>query len=999
MAAITMKQLRKSHFTRALAGVSAFSVLAGLLLSSVLVLLQARPVAAQAAGNFKWINAGTIVAGNSVYYDKNPTDTNHEYINTGAGTCSYAPANRNGIPNDKIYVDSVNGGRHYVIDQNAKDEIGRVKCDANPVPMGAENQAAAGIFLYRSGDNLVRYDGTVMFSKVNRSVNVRGTTNGELFLRSGEQNEPCPDVVVHGTNGAFNGWFLFAESESGNYYAEESIISEHYRDLGFDASGDCKRARGEIGAPNHICDGTQEGCIATDGPGGTLMLASDVGGVGDGFPVALGDDAFLIKAGMPDEKDAKVGTPPAQQDNPEDEGPPTACDVSFNFATALGFKWIICPFVNILMSTIAWLEDFLTSQLSTNMDPFKPDSGYHAVWGSFRTLALAIIIIVALVMVIFEATGIEAFSAYTVRTLFTRFGVAVLFIVLSWSILTEVVNLVNIITDGARSLIYSPFAGKLGEGADLTGMASFMLLLLGTGGILALGPWGLLSFVLTAVLSVFLTVMVLVIVHALIYILVMVSPVAIALSVLPNTRKGYEFWKNALSSILIGLIAVAFAMPALDVIAASTYSLEGGSTLNQIIALLLKFMRVFVVLFIFSRIGGALGTITGMVNDRGRGAFDRLKKFRGNTMQQRHQERMDAGGKVFGSNAMAGGYRRVFNAREGGLTSWMTNRSKARYHAFEQQHQAGVQAKRLEQDHGRAAGNDDANQIAAMDGMNRYKFVDAYMAKGHSAEDAEKALAELETGYGAQIGTKSMQATAARALFASNTAFAPNRNARTQEERDANYREMIETATRMVQNGTMSSADAAAMVKSNKSRPDMAGMSFGTLMGQIDTSVQRANDKNYSGEIVNHEEISKLRRTVTAGTAPGALLTQRHEAVSSTAPQIMEDLESTIASGDNKAIQRQVASIAGMYDTVSHAAPQNAGFFADDVMGQSVVYKGETMNVQQLVEKIRGDTSGASQEFDNMRREYKQRYDREAGAMAAAQQLAQPPDQNQPGLW
>lgn len=971
-----MNKLRNLYSTRALTRVAVFGLLTGLLLSVFVSLVpRPQPASAQAEGVFAWVNAGTITAGGRVYFDSNPGDDSHWFVNNAAGTCTYEAGGRSNIPNDRILLRSLNEGTLFIVSQNIKDDRGRVTCEAPGHSVTGTGQRAANYVMYRSGDNLMRSDGTTMFSKINRKVNTEGTTNGEMFIRVGELDEPCPDVVVHGENGGYNGWYIIPAAPSKSHYSDEQNISGQYIALGLEDSGttDCRTAYRELFEPEDADD--------TD-INNTMRLGNSLADNDQIFLRAFNGGAWKMQFSVPDISVAGPpagSTPPAEADGPEDQGPPTACDISFNFATAIGFKWIICPIVNIMMSTIAWLEDFLLSQLTTDTEPLKSDSPYHAVWGSFRTLALGIIIVVALVMVIFEATGVEAFSAYTVRTLFTRFGVAVLFIVLSWSILIEVVNVVNLIIEGARSLIYSPFEGHLPDG-DLNGGAGLMLFLLGTGGILALGPWGLLSFVLTAALSIFITVVVLVIVHAIIYILIMTAPIAIALSVLPNTRKGYEFWKNALISMLVGLIAVAFAMPALDVIAASTYNREDAGTLEQIIALLLKFMRVFIVLFIFSRIGGALGTITGMVNDRSRGAFDRLKKFRENTMRERHQQRME-GGRVFGSEKLGGAYRRTASAKQGGLSP--TRRGRANYEAYWQQQQAALQAKRLENDHGRAAGNDDANKIASQDGMNRSKFIQAYTAlkdkdgnSMYSVADAEKALAEMEVGYGSRIGTKSFQATAWRALSSSNTAYAPPKDPSTVEEADAPYRDIITDAAHQVLNGTMSVADATAVIKSNKSRPDLAGMSFGTLMGQVARTAQRI--QNNEEVAVTHEEIAALQDSVIDGTGHGAVIGQRRESVTGLAPRMLERVQEAINSGDNKRVQRELASLGGKYDAMAQVAPQNAVEMAEKVFGKTVKdRRGNDVTVQQLMEQHRSGLDANMERFDtsewdNMRRDYKQ---------------------------
>lgn len=946
-----MNKLRDLNLKRAFSGISVFVMLVTLFSSVLTVLMSNQTVSAQAPITFEWYNAGTIKAGDITYYDKDPFDKNREFIQAGGSTCSYATSGLNNIPMDKIYLDSNTAGTRFLVDQNKKDAAGRLTCETIASPVTTANDFNAKYKLYRVGDTISSYNNGISFNKTGANINTPNSTGVEVFTRSGEGGERCPDIIVHGVNGDYNGWFIFPMAPKDTENATDAI-SERYADF-IPNSGDCRVAPIEIETEFHIgfaqdkevCEGTDKDNPCTEGvptyPGEYVI------------PPGWGDDGYSIVAGVGTQANAPPAgaPPPGSGTNPEEEAKKTACDISFGFVDYLALKWLMCPIIDIMMSSVEFLENFLISQLLIKTEPLASDQPYHDVWASFRTIALAIIIIVALVMVIFEATGIEAFSAYTMRSLLTRFGVAVLFIVLSWSVLGAVVEIMNGFTNGARELIYSPFDGKLPDN-DLTGGASIMLFMLGTGGILALGPWGLLSFVLTALISIFITVLVLVIVQALLYLIIMTSPIFIALSVLPNTRKGYEFGKGLFAAIVFGTIAVAVAMPALDMMAATMYHQQGGSTLHQIIALIIKFGRVFVVIFIFTKVGGVLGAITGVVSGLGNSAQAGLKNFRGNQVKSRHADVMEGRRKLLGSQKASGLYQHAAGIRDGGLG--LTSKQRANYASAREKRMAGVTHKMLEEDHGRAAGNDDATAIAMQGNMNRQKFIAAYQAKtGQTAAEAEKALSELETGFGAKIGTRAMEAASFKAHAASNTGYKPNANATTDAQRDAHYQQMLTDAGRMVNNGTMSAADAAAALKANKNRPDMAGMSFGKLLPAID----KAATNLQSGQAAaDHTTIKDLRQSVLDGSQPGALIGARHEAVTSMSHQMFENLQAAYISKDSEAISRELAAIAGRYDVMAHAAPQNAEIMAKTVLSQNIRdQNGNIVTVRQAVEARRGD--------------------------------------------
>lgn len=678
-----MKKLPTFSLKRTVAGVTTLAVLLGLFMSAINVFIATKQASAQQATDstvFSWVNAGTIVSNGATYFNTDITSSS-DWKNTAAGDCTYQGKTVSNdlirIPNGEKPADiqwhrNFNVGTRYQVDPKAVDAANNPTCAAKPqVQMTGANVFKAEVLFYQDGDTIYSYDAAHSYTKTKHVDTSDG--GADIYLQNDELSDPCPTVIVHGAPGIpephqdyGTDWFIFPMSTKDEH--DGVALSEKYGRLGFpNANDNCR---------------VDEGILKRLRYGGTTGADGGVDGdlkVYNGFTIMFGDDAYKINAGV-GTKDANgppAGTTPpgASGDNANGPVKKTVCDQSFGKVGFVSLKWFLCPVVDFILSTVQTLEDFLVTQLNVAVDPPLASNGYyHKIWASLRTIALAIIVIVALVMVTFEAAGIEAFSAYTMRSLLARFGVAVLMIVLSWSVLREVTQVVNWITEGARTLIYAPFTDASLGGKGLETGSAYILAALGGVAMIALGPWGLLSFALTAVLSIGLTLLVLVLVHAMVYILIMFSPVAIALSVLPNTRKGYEFWKNALISLYIGLIAVAFAMPAIDVIAESTYNLKDGSTatiINQIVALLLKFMRVFLVLFIFSRVGGVLGTLTGMVNDRSRGAFDRLKNFRGNTMKSRAAKM--ATGDLYKGRTPLG---KAFNATTRGVTAFAHSDNK-----------------------------------------------------------------------------------------------------------------------------------------------------------------------------------------------------------------------------------------------------------------------------------------------------------------------------------
>ncbi len=318
----------------------------------------------------------------------------------------------------------------------------------------------------------------------------------------------------------------------------------------------------------------------------------------------------------------------------------TGCEASGILA------WLACPMTTAITTAADKLDTMINTLLTVNTrtlfcvdksgtqckdatdENVSSSKAYYKAWSSFRTIALGLIIIASLVVIISTAFGYEILDAYTIRKVLPRILIAVIFITLSWSVLDFLITLTNDVGNGIRSLIYQPF---LDSGMEKTNINSFLDYGLGallTGvGLLTLTPLGLLSFVVTALLAVLIAFFVLVLRELTIIMLVLLAPIAIACLVLPNTRKVWQLWQNTLTAMLVVFPIISAMIAAGRVFSVTTYT-NDGDVINQVIALVAYILPYFLIPFAFRAAGGLMATIAGLANDRSRGAFDRLKKFR-----------------------------------------------------------------------------------------------------------------------------------------------------------------------------------------------------------------------------------------------------------------------------------------------------------------------------------------------------------------------------------
>lgn len=332
-------------------------------------------------------------------------------------------------------------------------------------------------------------------------------------------------------------------------------------------------------------------------------------------------------------------------------GPSGASDISLNCGSdrwavlANPLNWLMCPIVEGLAGLANVMDNAINRFLTIDVAKTFNDKGpYKQAWATIRNYAIAFIIIAMLIMVLSQALGFEFLDAYTVKKVLPRILLAAIAITLSWELMKFAVSLTNDLGNGIRYIIYKPFSGMtntvvLGGGglaiADLIGLGAFA----------ALGPLGLLSFIATAVLAILVAFGVLLLRQFLITLLIILAPLAIISYVLPNTQKVWKLWWDAFSKGLL-MFPIIVAFIALGRVMAATITANPSpGPLDSFIAFLAYFAPYFLIPATFKFAGAAIGHVGGFVNDKGRGGFDRLKKYRHGEYQKHGGRRIENTGR------------------------------------------------------------------------------------------------------------------------------------------------------------------------------------------------------------------------------------------------------------------------------------------------------------------------------------------------------------------
>jgi|GEM_PF-2205060 len=332
------------------------------------------------------------------------------------------------------------------------------------------------------------------------------------------------------------------------------------------------------------------------------------------------------------------------------------CTASFStFATS----WFVCPLITGFAKAVQELDTQITNQLTIDTNKyFSGTEGepFKKVWTSMRNLALAFIVIVGLLMVIGTAVEIGPFDPYTVKKVMPRLLIAVVVISLSWPLIIFLIDASNSLGYTIRGLIEAPFKDNLNNAIQFGGGQQWLAAAGLVGLAIALGPIGILSFVGTAFLAVLVAFLTIILRQILVILLAVLAPIAIAMYILPNTQKAGKTWWDLFSkALLVFPIIAAFIASGrvFAVVAASGSSGENAGTIKGFIAFAAYFGPYFALPFAFRLAGGAIGQIGGFVNDRSRGGFDRLKKFRQGQTQQ-NARKIQAGQRFKNTGALSG---------------------------------------------------------------------------------------------------------------------------------------------------------------------------------------------------------------------------------------------------------------------------------------------------------------------------------------------------------
>jgi hypothetical protein len=359
---------------------------------------------------------------------------------------------------------------------------------------------------------------------------------------------------------------------------------------------------------------------------------------------------YLEKTDSPVEAGGGAGVVVGCDANPDDPAcqaeEATSCNIS-------GVGWLLCPILTFgadladqMFSVLA--DSFLRTNPSLlNTDPNATTeqgtvigTGTYTAWGIIRGIANVAFILVFLIIIISQVSGLGV-QNYGVKKLLPRLFIGAILLNLSFFICQIAIDLSNLLgyslkdaldgiagqvsqTTGTSSL--PDESGNVGGGL-LAGLVGVVIV----GGAVALGALPMIiAAIVAGVIALFTVFLILITRQALIVLLVVMAPLAFVAYLLPNTESWFKRWRQTFTALLLvfpmlGLLFGACALASGVLLAA----VGPGDTLMQIVAYIVLVVPLFAIIPLMRGALNGVGKLSGVIQGLGTKAGLPFQKLSG----------------------------------------------------------------------------------------------------------------------------------------------------------------------------------------------------------------------------------------------------------------------------------------------------------------------------------------------------------------------------------
>lgn len=315
-----------------------------------------------------------------------------------------------------------------------------------------------------------------------------------------------------------------------------------------------------------------------------------------------------IKIGV-DDGDGSATDPTDPDSSNTDVG--TAQDPCYAAQTH-GFGWIVCPGMTWMTAAIDGLVGWITGGLQwTMLTDTAGDSGatIRDVWASMLTLA-NIAFAIAFMIIIYSTATSSGISNYGIKKILPRLVVAAVGVNLSFYLCAALADLSNIAGVGLNDLIMARMSGG-NNGATMFGSLWDGLLKAGVTLLIVIFTW---ATVFIGMLTIFIAIALRTVALTM---LVIVSPLAIVASLLPNTEKWFKKWRDTYIQLLVVYPAFMAVWAGCRLVANVATNI--GADWSWMISSLATLAPLAVIIPLFKSTSGLMGKMTSLT-EKGIGA-------------------------------------------------------------------------------------------------------------------------------------------------------------------------------------------------------------------------------------------------------------------------------------------------------------------------------------------------------------------------------------------
>jgi len=320
-------------------------------------------------------------------------------------------------------------------------------------------------------------------------------------------------------------------------------------------------------------------------------------------------------------------------------GKPDGC---FEGGGAMG--WILCPILDGLGKMAQRLyDDVVAPLLAIDVRLFNDNSsdGTFRAWTIFQTFANIVFIILLLVVIFSQVTGV-GIDNYGIKKILPKLIIAAILINLSYIICRLAIDVSNIVGYGGRQLFASIDITPVGENAadgifgealqvkdNSATTANVVTVVIGiliggvgiatiaTGGLAILLP--LLTGLLSAAIAIFFVFILLGVRQAGVVLLTVLAPVAIVCYILPNTKKLFDRWLKMFTGLLLLFPIVGLLVGGSELASRIIISTDTNNFWIGLIALLLGVIPFFFIPTLLKASFAAMGNMGAKISGFGSG--------------------------------------------------------------------------------------------------------------------------------------------------------------------------------------------------------------------------------------------------------------------------------------------------------------------------------------------------------------------------------------------